>query len=704
MQYILDSVRSIGAKRLATVGAILLIGAIVLVGLNFATTYVAARSYTNELADAFGLSPHLTRALIIGTFIVLSYLGVLVTSLNTMRRRAGILGIAGLLCLHSIGLWAATRDHAFDRKGTANKCFIVTREAILYGDRPGIDPKTGLDCRPVTAEIVERLQKYQSGQRPKRIASANYEFFSSVTGNAVSWYQRDQKGRLELFDLMGFHPETGLPLRAVTTEVVEQWKLQLLRRTPNRIQIDVGQQFFDSLTGEPLVWFKDVTGGKYEFYDSGGFDSSTGQELKPITRENVAKFLEHLKEQDLRNRCYVLLPNSVKYSWNPGIDRDTGKPCRPFTDQQLPFLREYEKGKRPTLVLDKNPTLYDPRSGDAIVWYWRDSQDGRIEIYSLMGFHPRTGEELLPMTKEVADHFYKQEPKKLPQKVDPENFSCFSPTTGESRCWYWTDNKGAHEFYDAPGYHPRKGDQLQRITKQLLEKLEEEALRKKQQLEEEEQKAKKEREAREARAQKEKDEDEKLRTDRRRRLTQLAQECDALAANPNDRNRLGPGVTLDQLKPVARKAATACAEAAKENPGELRLQYQFARAVSFIDKARSLQVLQVLASKQYPAAFDNLGDALLETNDIPGAVRSYRQGAELGDPDAMASLANMINENRAAPRNEAETVESLYHRACSLGHQYSCNRIKGLADKERQRQMDEQGLRIFLGVLKGMSR
>jgi hypothetical protein len=66
------------------------------------------------------------------------------------------------------------RDSVFDPESqTAIKCYVVTRDDIRYGERPGIDPATGRECRPVTSEVVERLRAYKWGNRPKRIETTD---------------------------------------------------------------------------------------------------------------------------------------------------------------------------------------------------------------------------------------------------------------------------------------------------------------------------------------------------------------------------------------------------------------------------------------------------------------------------------------------------------------------------------------------------
>ena len=75
-----------------------------------------------------------------------------------------------------------------------------------------------------------------------------------------------------------------------------------------------------------------------------------------------------------------------------------------------------------------------------------------------------------------------------------------------------------------------------------------------------------------------------------------------------------------------------------------------------------------LVKLNYPAAFDNAGSLLL--NDpkcrqhcIREAVKLFKKGADLGDPDSMMSLADQINNGQATGN-----VIALYLRAAKLGH------------------------------------
>src|SRR5262249_54784599 len=111
-------------------------------------------------------------------------------------------------------------------------------------------------------------------------------------------------------------------------------------------------------------------------------------------------------------------------------------------------------------------------------------------------------------------------------------------------------------------------------------------------------------------------------------------------------------VVYDQLKTQIPEAIRACKLAVQLLPADLTLQYQLARAMELADPARGQAMQDRLVKLNYPAAFDNAGSLLL--NDpkcrqhcIREAVKLFKKGADLGDPDSMMSLADQINNGQA---------------------------------------------------------
>jgi hypothetical protein len=88
-----------------------------------------------------------------------------------------------------------------------------------------------------------------------------------------------------------------------------------------------------------------------------------------------------------------------------------------------------------------------------------------IEIFDLLGYHPGTSEELLPVTPEIVDRWKAQQAqsaRKPPHLVDPETHPFFNPKTGRSNIWYSAGENGALEFFDGPGFHRVPGGLSQR--------------------------------------------------------------------------------------------------------------------------------------------------------------------------------------------------------------------------------------------------
>jgi TPR repeat protein len=156
--------------------------------------------------------------------------------------------------------------------------------------------------------------------------------------------------------------------------------------------------------------------------------------------------------------------------------------------------------------------------------------------------------------------------------------------------------------------------------------------------------------------------------------------CDDQAANPNDqkRRRTSRGVSYDELKTHITEAIQAC-EVAAQQTNDLTSQYQLARAVELIDPAKGQAMQDKLVKRGYAAAFDNAGSLLLNEKNcrqhcVDEAVKLFRKGAALGDPDSMMSLAEQIHNGQTKG-----DVISLYQRAAKLGHPGAKRALDALA-------------------------
>lgn len=687
--------------------------AVILVFLFFGylTTYLLARDYVDEIAQVFDLNENIAKAIVWATFAGAIFLLGNALSFYRWRRLVGLTGILGLLIFHSLILSYGTLHQSFDRKGRAIKCYILTRDSIRLAENPGIDPISGRECRPITPEIAERVDAYKNGKRPTRIEGREPIFFDPRTGQPIVWFSLSKNDEIQLFDLMGFHPDTGEELLPVTKEIVNRWKTTFARQVPNQIEDPEKFGPFDPVNGRARVWYYVSERGAYEFYDAPGYHPQTGETLKLVTREVMSDW------QKTRRHWFVITPEDrnhpIRYCEAAGIDPATGRECREIKPQILERLREYEKGKRAQKITGINSPFFDLQSGEPIVWYYRN-QNGTIEIYDLMGYHPTTGEELLPITKEIASEYDKQEhkaPPQIPKSVLLNRDTVFfDPVTGAPLLWYSRKAEAEYEFFDAPGFNPQSGEPLKSFTKAEMNVYDEELKIRQKKIKDEEERVvrqRSEREAEDLRKRQEfeakQQEEQKRREEESRRLSNAARMCDELAGNPNDTRGMRVGLDFAALKARAQEAFDACSIALRQSPFELRFKYQLGRASEWIDRRRALRIHEELANLGYPAAFDNLGWLYYEDlHKLDAAVSMFRKGVQAGDPDSMVSLAEMIANGRAFPMNPAETKLELYRRAAQLGHAAAARayQVEVAQEGRHQQQLEQQKMMLqFFGAV-----
>ena len=354
------------------------------------------------------------------------------------------------------------------------------------------------------------------------------------------------------------------------------------------------------------------------------------------------------------------------------MDPETGRECRLVTISLVDRLNAYASGKKPGKIIKTPPEFFDPRTSEPIVWY--ADRGAAIEIFDLLGYHPETSEELLPVTPEIVDR-WKAQQAKPPHRVDPETHPLFDPKTGRPNIWHSPGEKGALEFFDGPGFHPRTGRTLTEITRDF-------AFERLRAIQERLADAERERQTQLANAERERQ--TQLADAEHERLKRLAEQarkmCDALAANPNDQNRrrTSLGVSYDELKTQIAEAIQAC-EVAAQQMNDPTSQYQLARAVELVDPARGQAMQDKLVKRGYAAAFDNAGSLLLHQKNcrqhcMAEAVKLFQKGAALGDPDSMMSLAEQIGNGQA----KGDMI-SLYQRAAKLGHPAAKKALDALA-------------------------
>jgi hypothetical protein len=403
---------------------------------------------------------------------------------------------------------------------------------------------------------------------------------------------------------------------------------------------------------------------------------------------------QHCKQN--ATQCYIIQRGArapvIYRDHLPGIDPETGRECRLVTIGVVERLNEYANGKRPVRIkAPPQPEFFDPRTSEPIVWYV--DHGGTIEIFDLLGYHPETSEELLPVTPVIVNRWKAQQAP--PARVDPESHPWFDVKTARPNIWHSPGENGALEYFNGPGFHPKTGKALTEITQDfanerlraIQERLADEERDRQKRLADEERDRQKrladeERDRQKRLADEERDRQKRQREQEEQRRQQFARMCDDLAANPNDQNRrrTSRGVSYDELKTHITDAIQAC-EVAAQQPNDLTSQYQLARAVELVDPPRGQSMQDRLVKKGYPAAFDNLGSLLLHDRGcrqhcVNEAVKLFKKGVDLGDPDSMVSLADQINNGQATGN-----MIALYQKAAKLGHPRAIRALEALAQE-----------------------
>ncbi len=201
----------------------------------------------DSITDATGASPYLVKGVLILVmtpfFLALREIGKLwpFTAAGLMPKKVAW----GIAIVYVAGFFlvmhVASRDQYFhhnSRTVEATKFYAITPEGIRFFDTSGVDPKYGIPLRPVTPELIANVKRRELGLAPKLIV---YEDPSEIV-------------------------------------------------------------FFDTLTGEPKVWYLRNDSGQIELFSSGGFHPAYSAGLKPVTKEVVAEVGRQAKERSGKER------------------------------------------------------------------------------------------------------------------------------------------------------------------------------------------------------------------------------------------------------------------------------------------------------------------------------------------------------------------------------------------------------------------
>jgi hypothetical protein len=674
LQQMLSDLGEMRSTRLAMIFALLAALVVTVYATRRYAFYRIVESYALEIGRVFNLNVYFVSSVIWALITICFALSFLVLHSKRAYRNAGTLiaciGLAVYFIVLGFGYSSAPI--------LASRCYTITENGVeyleLYDEKnEKIDPRSGRECFKITPEILPILRRYESGERPITIAydSGQQDFFHRLTGEAITWYSIGNGGRIVMYNLMGFDPVTGERLTPVTMDIVDAWHKQAqAEKQPERIAEP--EEFFDA-KGNAVVWYHRGVGNEINFFDAPGFDPVSGGQLRMVTPEIVAEYLDAVR----RARAEL----------------------------------EEERNRKPPTRLTGEIIFFGPE-GQPLVWYFAKS-DEDFEFFDRPGHHPVFGRELQAVTTEIVksymsakakreaeakQHWAELEEKRKKQEEarklaarckdrTPKRLTgevVFFSSTGEPLVWYYRPVPGKIELFDCDGFHPIYGERLQPVSRKVAGDYQYER-----QLQLQQEEAEKKRQA----------EERRLEEEQRLAALKAGDDCDRMAGNPTDprRNAGIRGAPYAMLRSQAERAIEICKLATIQWPDELRYKYQLARARQTISRNAAYAELVALANAGYPAAHDNIGWIVFQRgrNQYPRAKSYFEKGARLGDPDSMVSLSRLLVSGQVGPR-DIDTAIFWLRKAAEMGHP---DAQELLFKYEEEKRKGELALGIFLNVL-----
>lgn len=160
---------------------------------------------------------------------------------------------------------------------------LLTAAGLYYGVWRGIyrkHPQYGLAC-------IIGLLILQSGFM---FFSERNRFYSLSTGQPIKYYTINPlSGEIQVFDRV-IYDALGQKARPVDFEISKEiYRQKHAKKYPNEeVPSEKIKNFFDPMTGKPLVYYYQDKDG-YHFFLREGYDTKTGLKLTPITSEIVAE-------------------------------------------------------------------------------------------------------------------------------------------------------------------------------------------------------------------------------------------------------------------------------------------------------------------------------------------------------------------------------------------------------------------------------
>lgn len=129
------------------------------------------------------------------------------------------------------------------------KCYLKTLEGFKFSSTCDFDPETGVQFQKMTPEVMEEYSFWKKNGKFSSIPMLEEgKFFDLLTGKPIVWYVERSKGRIVLSPLPGFDPVSGVRLKPITREIIEQYNLEGTGQTQSHIAPPVSKQEMARLT------------------------------------------------------------------------------------------------------------------------------------------------------------------------------------------------------------------------------------------------------------------------------------------------------------------------------------------------------------------------------------------------------------------------------------------------------------------------
>jgi WD40 repeat protein len=126
----------------------------------------------------------------------------------------------------------------------------------------------------------------------------------SVHNYSSEWCAETPEG-IRASDQPGLDPIYGIPrTRCSFDQIVALRRREKVIVVPHKLRIVDPRlfEFFDSVTGKPLVWYSKLPDGQYEFFDGPGKSPETSESLVPIDGRMRNEFVRIFEEQERKER------------------------------------------------------------------------------------------------------------------------------------------------------------------------------------------------------------------------------------------------------------------------------------------------------------------------------------------------------------------------------------------------------------------